>query len=63
MIDIIAAIAVIGLVASNLFLVYIVWKTKLLEKSKDLFEYKAATKEVKVPTPPNPEDPIQVELY
>lgn len=60
MIEAIAIIAVLGLVASNLALVFIVYRTKLLEKSKDIFEYKAATKTV---TPPKKPDPVEVPLY
>lgn len=60
MTDIIAILAVIGLVVSNLALVFIVYRTKLLEKSKDIFEYKQATT---VPTPPKKQDPIEVPLY
>lgn len=60
MLEIIAIIAVLGLVASNLALAFIVYRTKLLEKSKDIFEYKEATKTVK---PPKQQDPTEVPLY
>lgn len=61
MIEAIAIIAVVWLAVSNVYLAYIVHNTKLLEKSKDIAEYKKAIE-------PKPktiarEDPIEVPLY
>ena len=61
MIEAIAAIAVVWLAVSNVYLAYIVYQTKLLEKSKDIAEYKKAT-DTK-PKTIQREDPIEVPLY
>ena len=60
MIEAIAAIAVVWLAVSNVYLAYIVYNTKLLEKSKDIAEYKKATEK---PKTIQREDPVEVPLY
>ena len=60
MIEAIAAIAVVWLAVSNVYLAYIVYNTKLLEKSKDIVEFKKATEK---PKTIQREDPVEVPLY
>lgn len=48
---IVVIIAVLGLTASNIFLIFVIYRTKLMEKSETIAEYKEAIK----PLPPKKE--------
>ena len=62
MIEYIALVAVIGLVISNILLIQMAFKTKLLEKSEDIFEYTAVTEDKKEPIK-NPNEITEVPIY
>ena len=56
MTELIWIIAVIWLVISNIYLTYSIVKTKILEKSKDLFEFKQAIEPKKEKPQETPSD-------
>lgn len=48
----VAVLGIIGLTASNLFLIFVVFRLKLLEKSTNISEYKDAIAPTVEPIPP-----------
>ena len=62
MIEYIALIAVLGLVVSNILLIRIAFKTKLLDKAETVFDYTAVTETRKAPEIQS-KAPIEVPIY
>ena len=62
MIEYIALLAVLGLVVSNILLIRIAFKTKLLDKAETVFDYTAVTKTRKEPEVQS-KAPIEVPIY